>query len=266
LQIHVYELLEQPHSSAAARRISILMLGLIIASILGFVLETDPTLYQYRTFFLVLEVVTTTGFVLEYCGRLFACTAELDDATKSEEWMFLRPLNIADLLAILPLFFTLFLHNRNSSSSGTSVLRILRVARLFRIFRLFRLSKYNTGFRVLAQTLLNSLPALQILLFFVGLGMVLFGSLVFYAELFDLYTEIRILQPLYAVRFPSILRAFWWTIVTMTTVGYGDVVPQSVPGRMVGWLSMVTGIFLIALPVAIIGSNFHECMQDQEDS
>lgn len=92
-------------------------------------------------------------------------------------WVF-RPLNLADLLAVMPFYCSIIL-----DSDDTAALSILRVFRVFRVFRLFKLSKYNSGFKVIAQTLFNSWPALQILLFFVCLGMILFGSLVYYAEL-----------------------------------------------------------------------------------
>jgi len=136
-------------------------------------------------------------------------------------------MNIIDLLAILPYFITLGTeladdgseHSRTSNQAMS--LAVLRVIRLVRVFRIFKLSRHSKGLQILGQTIKASMRELGLLIFFLFICVVLFSSAIYFAETPE------------ASQFASIPDAFWWAVVTMTTVGYGDMLPKSAWGKLV---------------------------------
>lgn len=118
--------------------------------------------------------------------------------------------------------------------------------RVLRVFRIFKLSKHSHGLRILGLTLKTSMRELGMFFFFLAVAMVIFSSAVYYAEAGEEESQIK-----------SIPGGFWWAIVTMTTVGYGDVTPVGVWGKMVGTLCVVAGVLTIALPVPVVVANFN---------
>ena len=116
-----------------------------------------------------------------------------------------------------------------------------------RIFRLFKLTRHYGGLKILIHTFTASMRELMLLIFFLVLFIVIFASLIYYAER---------LQNNPDNDFTSIPIGLWWSIVTMTTVGYGDMVPKTYAGMMVGGLCALTGVLTIALPVPVIVANF----------
>ena len=124
---------------------------------------------------------------------------------------------------------------------------ILEFFSIIRIMRLFKLTRHSPGLKILVHTFKASAHELSLLVFFLVLGIVVFASLVFYAE----RTQHNPTND-----FDSIPVGLWWAIVTMTTVGYGDMVPKTYLGMFVGSLCALTGVLAIALPVPVIVSNF----------
>lgn len=175
-------------------------------------------------------------------------------------------------------------------------LRAMRAIRLIRLFRIFKLGRYSSGMVLMGQSVRNSLQALSVLGFFLCIGVVLCSSLMYFAEKMDCpdvknmkkedpegflayRAECQIVNGGYTEDerlcctennapddFPSIVATFWWSIVTITTVGFGDDVPRSVQGKVVACISMLAGILLLSLPVAIVGSKFQEAYEDFEDA
>lgn len=173
-------------------------------------------------------------------------------------------MNSIDLCAIVPYFITLatVLTEDKEQVAAQAILQfsspsigkqeekggslaMLRVIRLVRVFRIFKLSRHSKGLQILGLTLKSSMRELGLLIFFLLIGIILFSSAVYYAES---GTE--------RSNFKSIPDAFWWALVTMTTVGYGDMVPLSFWGKMVGSLCAIAGVLTLALPVPVIVSNF----------
>ena len=124
---------------------------------------------------------------------------------------------------------------------------ILEFFSIIRILRLFKLTRHSPGLKILIHTFKASSKELTLLVFFLVLGMVIFASLVYYAE--RLHTNPK-------NDFKSIPEGLWWAVVTMTTVGYGDMVPKTYAGLLVGSLCALSGVLVIALPVPVIVSNF----------
>jgi voltage-gated potassium channel Kch len=248
-----------------------------------FAFETMPQLKNFPPMtWLILEIFFTSVFSLEYLMRFFTATAFGGSLGN----FFTRIMNVCDFLALLPFFIEL----ATRSSNGHTV-RILRAIRMFRLFRVLKLGRYSIGMRIMAETIRRSSSALWVLAFFVCIAVVLFSSVVWYMERFNCpaWEQFNIAQQMeyeglctytsdgYAIdmglcctedntpsNFPSIIHAFWWAIVTLSTVGYGDVVPWTVAGRIFGIFTMFSGILVIALPVAIIGSKFQEVYQEVE--
>ena len=124
---------------------------------------------------------------------------------------------------------------------------VLRVIRLVRVFRIFKLSRHSKGLQILGQTIHASMRELGLLIFFLFICVILFSSAVYFAETGgDRESD-----------FLSIPHAFWWAVVTMTTVGYGDMHPIGEWGKLVGSMCAIAGVLTIALPVPVIVSNFN---------
>lgn len=156
---------------------------------------------------------------------------------------------------------------------------ILEFFSIIRILRLFKLTRHSPGLKILIHTFKASAKELTLLVFFLVLGIVVFASLVYYAERLQVnFNWILLVNHCYGIRiskvhtililsqlirqanpqndFKSIPEGLWWAIVTMTTVGYGDMAPKTYMGMFVGALCALAGVLTIALPVPVIVSNF----------
>jgi len=231
LQREIWQLFEYPDTSNYARVVAIFSVFVIILSITMFCVETLPTFKEqhfeinmnqngtiisktdkgdrlkreYLTIFNTIELICIIWFTLEYCVRLLSCP---------QKFRFLyQPLNLIDLVAILPFYVTIAL---NSVDTNVGSLSILRILRLVRVFRIFKLSRYSRGLKILGYTFKASLQELGLLAFFLLIGIVLFSSAAYYCE-----------EGVKGTKFESIPHTFWWAIVTMTTVGYGDMAPET---------------------------------------
>ncbi|RWS25347.1 potassium voltage-gated channel protein Shaker-like isoform X6 [Leptotrombidium deliense] len=203
--------------------------------------------------FFIVETICIIWFSFELIVRFIFCPSKLS---------FIKDvMNVIDLFSILPYFITLatmFVEEENQEQikielfsagdkqSQTTSLAILRVIRLVRVFRIFKLSRHSKGLQILGMTLRASMRELGLLMFFLFIGVILFSSAVFYAEAGNERSH-----------FKSIPDAFWWAVVTMTTVGYGDMRPVGAWGKLVGSLCALAGVLTLALPVPVIVSNFN---------
>ncbi|NP_001280068.1 potassium voltage-gated channel subfamily A member 1 isoform X1 [Callorhinchus milii] len=265
-QRQVWLLFEHPESSGPARGIAIVSVMVILISIVIFCLETLPelkddkdvasrtvtignvtTIYKQNILtdpFFIVETLCIIWFSFELIVRFFACPSKAE--------FFKNIMNFIDIVAIIPYFITLGTEladekgEENKSGEQATSLAILRVIRLVRVFRIFKLSRHSKGLQILGQTLKASMRELGLLIFFLFIGVILFSSAVFFAEADDPDSL-----------FTSIPDAFWWAVVSMTTVGYGDMYPVTIGGKIVGSLCAIAGVLTIALPVPVIVSNFN---------
>nr|NP_609284.3 Shaw-like, isoform D [Drosophila melanogaster]AAF52768.4 Shaw-like, isoform D [Drosophila melanogaster] len=185
----------------------------------------------HEAFFYV-ELVCNVWFFIEVIIRLIV---------SPNLWQFIKsPVNIIDFTATLSFYTDVM--QRMGEYTG-----LLEAFSIVRIMRLFKLTRHSPGLRILIHTFKASAKELTLLVFFLVLGIVFFASLAYYAEK---------LQDNPDNQFKSIPLGLWWAIVTMTTVGYGDVAPKTYPGMFVGALCALAGVLTIALPVPVIVSNF----------
>lgn len=193
----------------------------------------------------VLETVCVAWFSLEFILRFIQAESKC---------VFLRtPLNMIDVLAILPYYITLIvdsLSNEKTGGTGNNYLEkvglVLRVLRALRILYVMRLARHSLGLQTLGLTVKRCTREFGLLLLFLCVAMALFSPLVYLAE-----SELGAKQ-----EFTSIPGSYWWAVISMTTVGYGDMVPRSIPGQVVALSSILSGILLMAFPVTSIFHTF----------
>nr|CAI5863365.1 unnamed protein product [Callosobruchus analis] len=152
--------------------------------------------------------------------------------------------NIIDYIATASFYADLVLRKFASHLENADIMEFFSI---IRIMRLFKLTRHSSGLKILIQTFRASAKELTLLVFFLVLGIVIFASLVYYAERIQTNPDND---------FKSIPLGLWWALVTMTTVGYGDMVPKTYIGMFVGALCALAGVLTIALPVPVIVSNF----------
>jgi len=219
------------------------VMALIFVSTFSYVLETDPNLTG-KPAFEIIETVVSLVFTLEYAARIISCR---------NMWSyFWDPMNMIDFLAVIPFWIQITF----AGGGGGSLLRVIRVIRLARIFRLLKSPFFQEYLEVFGKTFTLSSHAFGLILTMLCLFITVFGSLVYEAEKTDMNEDGIWVAGGEQTYFISIPAAMYWCVVTMTTVGYGDYYPTQVPAKIVGIVTMLWGLLVIALPVIIIGGNF----------
>jgi len=210
---------------------------LIVLNIVAFILQSEPASEQrYGGLLEAFEFLSMIIFTVEYLLRLSVCsTLRRYRGSKGILRFALSPLQVTDLVAIIP-FYLPFL--------GID-LRVLRVLRLFLLFRIFKINRYAAALGLIRAVVLRRKEELLISTGVMLVLLLLASTLMYYAE--------RNVQP---DKFGSIPAAMWWAVITMTTVGYGDVFPLTACGRIICAFSAVAGVGFFALPISILGSGF----------
>uniref|UniRef100_UPI00358ED6B3 voltage-gated potassium channel KCNC1-like isoform X2 n=1 Tax=Myxine glutinosa TaxID=7769 RepID=UPI00358ED6B3 len=262
-QPKIWALFEDPYSSRAARFIAFASLLFIIVSITTFCLEThkyfnikviknDTSLdhlagsdMDRHPTLTIIEGICVIWFTFEFLIRIISCPNKLAFIKNS--------LNIIDFVAIWPFYLEVVLSGL-SSKAAKDVLGFLRVVRFVRILRIFKLTRHVVGLRVLGQTLKASANEFLLLIIFLALGVLIFATMIYYAERLGGFFAEKSTED--KSHFKSIPIGFWWAVVTMTTLGYGDMFPKTWPGMIVGALCAVAGVLTIAMPVPVIVNNF----------
>ncbi|MGB5585920.1 MAG: ion transporter [Gammaproteobacteria bacterium] len=232
-----YNLLEQSHSSAWARLINVLLMLLIMSNVLAVILASDREIYlEFQSLFDNFELLSIAIFTLEYLFRAWTCVEDprYQSPVSGRLKYLCSPMAIVDLIAVLP-FYLGMIFDIDA--------RILRVLRLFRIFKL---SRHFSAMSVLLTVIRTELPTLVSAIFIMLVLVVLASAGMFLVE--------RDVQP---GTFGTIPRAMWWATITLTTVGYGDVVPVTAAGKALGIFITILGVGMAALPAGIIASGFN---------
>lgn len=222
---------------------NLIVCALILVSAVVAILDTEATIsVPLASVFLIIEWIITVAFIAEYLARLWAYS---ENPAYSDGWAgrfrYARsPIAIIDLLALTPALLSL---------GGTEAF-LLRLLRLIRILRLARLGPFSQAMAHVRKAFASRRYELTLSVSLALLLLVVSSIMLYVVE--------GKLQP---VAFGSIPRAMWWSIMTLTTVGYGDVYPVTVLGRIFAAMTAVTGIGLIAMPTGILAAAFSDAMQ-----
>ncbi|EMD40160.1 hypothetical protein CERSUDRAFT_112369 [Gelatoporia subvermispora B] len=250
---NLYMLLEQPTSSQAAFLVHVFTTSLIIISAIVTVLETVPSFHSIPGgIWFGIETSLVALFTVEYIARCLSHSAS---------WrMFFRWFGsffgIVDLLGILPYYMELALQQDTSTLFRFTILRTFRLLRVFRPFRYT--NTILLTIEVMYLSFRRSQHALLALSFFVVMVLVVFSTLLYFAErgTWDESLGTFINSDGDPSQFSSIPAAAWFVLVTITTVGYGEITPRSFLGRLITLPLLVFGLLLIALPTFVLGREF----------
>ena len=223
-QMQLHELIYESETTAG-KTFDIALLVFILTSIIVVMLDSVSALKaRYGDLFFALEWFFTIVFTIEYVLRLICIR-------KPERYVF-SALGLIDLLAIIPSYLSLIF-------AGAQSLMVLRALRLLRIFRIFRLVHFLSEMKFLSVAIKNSLRKISIFILFVLTSVVILGSIIYLVEGEE-------------HGFTSIPQSVYWAIVTITTVGYGDIAPVTPLGQMIASFIMLLGYGIIAVPTGII--------------
>lgn len=245
----LWVILERQDSTSLGRSVDIFILSMIFLNVLAVILISVERIEQeYGTVLHYFELFSVGVFSIEYIARLSVCT--LNHAFQHPFYGRLRyaarPLLIVDLLAILPFYLSFM----GVFSTNLIYLRLFRLLRILRIAKFFR---YYNALKLLFTVVHSRREELILTSIIMLLILVVSSCLVYFFE--------HSAQP---EDFPDIPSTMWWGIVTLTTVGYGDLFPVTVGGKIVTSVVAVLGIGMFALPAGIIGSGFIEEINKQK--
>ena len=224
------------YDTRAGRTFDLVLIILIVTSVVAVMLDSTPSFHErYGEYLFTLEWIFTLLFTVEYFLRIYS-------SPHPRAYIF-SYYGVIDLLSILPTYIA-FIYPQ---SVYLIVIRILRVLRIFRILKLFR---YIGDASVLYNALLQARRKIVIFIFSVLTLIVVFGTLMFIVE-----------GPQHG--FTSIPVSIYWAIVTVTTVGYGDITPQTPLGQTIAGIAMICGYAIIAVPTGIVGAELMNEYQRQ---
>jgi len=213
------------HDTPAGKKFDVILLWLILLSVVVVIAESIPSLNKpYFQFFYSIEWLLTILFSIEYLCRILTYPKPL-------RYIF-SFWGLIDLLAILPTYLEFFF-------SGSHYLLTVRIFRLLRVFRILRLVHFSKEARLLVLSLRKSGYKIGVFLMAVLAIVTMLGTLMYVVEGAE-------------NGFTSIPESIYWAIVTVTTVGFGDIVPQTVIGKMLSSVAMIMGYAIIAVPTGII--------------
>lgn len=230
----IFDTLEFREKGKIAAIISTFLLLVIILNIPIVILESFDNLgFRSSVVLYIADVLVTIIFTIEYILRLFSCTVE----KKYSLPIFGRlkfaatPMMIIDLVAILPFYIFNF--------------KYIQVVRFLRIFRIFKIVRYSRAFQDIFRILKNRKDELLVFLFFLSFILVGNSYLLYFAE-HDAQPEV----------FSNIFDAMWCVVITLTSVGYGDIAPITGMGKFIAGFTAILGVFTFAIPVAILAAGF----------
>ncbi len=241
LKRRVHGVLEAVDEDPFSRAVNVGLALLVSLNALAVILETVPSIDdRWHGAFRWFEEVSVAIFLVEYLLRLWSCTVQPEYAgdVAGRLRFAARPMSIVDAVAIVPALFEtgLFLD-----------LRYVRVMRLVRLLRVFKFARYTETVRTFARVVSEKRMDLVLIGLFLGLLLVIASATMYFAE-YDEQPDV----------FSSIPAAMWWAMQTLTTVGYGDIVPKTPLGKLLGTLIALVGIGFFALPAGILAAGFAE--------
>uniref|UniRef100_A0A8C6ER64 Potassium voltage-gated channel modifier subfamily G member 1 n=1 Tax=Marmota marmota marmota TaxID=9994 RepID=A0A8C6ER64_MARMA len=261
------DMVERPHSGLPGKVFACLSVLFVTVTAVNLSVSTLPSLREEEEQGQCSQMCRNVFIVESVCVGWFSLEFLLRFIQAPSKFAFLRsPLTLIDLVAILPYYVTLLVDGaasgRRKPGASNSYLDkvglVLRVLRALRILYVMRLARHSLGLQTLGLTARRCTREFGLLLLFLCVAIALFAPLLYVIE-----NEMAD-----SPEFTSIPACYWWAVITMTTVGYGDMVPRSTPGQVVALSSILSGILLMAFPVTSIFHTFSrsylELKQEQE--
>ncbi|CAJ0579120.1 unnamed protein product, partial [Mesorhabditis spiculigera] len=276
----MWDLMEEPTSSRYAQIFATISVLFVLISISGLVLGSLPELQVHsknqppnstkvnttmnrlvdgtlapiekepHPYLQQMEYICIVWFIFEYGLKMLVAA----DRRK----IFFQLLNLIDLFAILPFLIEMMLMIFGISTEQLRDLKgaflVIRILRVLRVIRVLKLGRYSSGLQMFGKTLKASFRQLGMMAMVVLTGVIFFSTLVYFLEKDEPNSG-----------FYSIPAACWWCIVTMTTVGYGDLTPTTVPGKLVATGAIACGVLVLALPITIIVDNFMKVAEGERE-
>lgn len=224
------------------------ILVLIVLNTVAIVLESVDTLFSsFHLQFRIFEFFSVFVFTVEYIIRIW--TSEFSFPTAKGKMgsvlkYLVSPMAIIDLLAIMPFYLPMFV---------LVDLRFLRMFRISRLLRIFKLNRYTEALSLILGVVKAKKDELLAALFVMGFMIMISSTMIYYFET-DVQPDV----------FPNIVASFWWSISTLTSVGYGDIYPVTAMGKLFASIIAILGIGLVALPTGIISSGFIAAVSKKE--
>jgi len=248
IQPIVWQLFEEPRSSFTAKLIAFIQITMILSSILSLWMSTlllstvhkikiNTNSTSYLTLFRIqsdLHLITKTIDYITLAWFLIELTIRFIVSHESKKLFLYHLRNLIDsLLSLLHLLYVLY------------PIVILNRLQVFKVFRLFHLLKYHPGLTVIVLSIKMSTKILSLMVFFLLVASTLFGAFIFYAEKLTTNNQDNNL-------FISFIESFWYSVVSLTTIGYGDITPTTLLGRLFGSLCVLVGVSMVNLPMCIV--------------
>ena len=237
------DILNDISGDPVGQAVTAFIIVLIIVNVTVAILDTVGELHQFSSLFYWIELISLIIFTVEYGLRAWSCTAdERYRRPKVGRLLYLiTPFALIDFIAIFPTYIALY-----AGVSAVDFL-ILRSIRLTRVFRIFKVGRYNDAFETVERVIYARRNELFLVYFLAGIVILMAASVMYLVEFRNASGD-----------FNSIPKTMWWAIITLTTVGYGDVVPATALGKVVASVVALTGVAFIALPAGILGAGFIE--------
>lgn len=247
---NIWVCLEKPGHSAFAKALALLSLGVVVGSIISMCvhsMDADET-EGHNALLRLFDGFCVLFFSAEFFLRL--------TVAPSVRAFLCNALNVIDGMSVLPFYITVACNvvDRGENTDLENVGKAVQILRLMRVFRILKLARHSAGLRSLGATLRHSGQEVGQLVLFVSVSMLLFSTLVYFAEKESKESELQ-----------NIPIGWWWATISMTAVGYGDTFPVTLPGKLIGTLCILCGLLIVALPITNIFNKFSKFYQRQKE-
>jgi voltage-gated potassium channel len=242
IKSRIYEILEgSVRDDKAHRAFEIFIVTLITTNVVAVMMETERAFHlRYAGALRTFDIISVAIFTIEYLLRIWVCTNDpkFKGPISGRVRFALSPLALIDIMAILPFYLPLVI---------PFDLRILRAVRLIRLARLLKIGRYSEALKLFGRVLKAKKEELIAALFILFILLIVSASLLYYVE-----------NPAQPEKFSSIPASMWWGVVTLTTVGYGDIYPITPLGKFLGAIISLLGIGFFAMPAGLLSAGFIE--------